>query len=181
MPTATYSCSIHLSIYLSIYVSVCLSIYLSISTVSAFYINVIYILINQGDIFFKSVIFRFLRIFNKIFIYTYIWKATIGQPVDHVLQSFQNDYFMLGIFVHLSKAFDKVNHWILLKNLKCIVYREKNVTLFKNCLSNRKQFVKRLKEISTDMQLITCVPQGPILGLLCFMLVTHQNHLRFLI
>ena len=57
----------------------------------------------------------------------------------------------------------------------------KNVTLFKNCLSNRKQFVKRLEEISTDMQLITCVPQGSILGLLCFMLVTHQNYLRFLI
>ena len=39
---------------------------------SAFYIIVIYILINQGDISFKSVIFRFLRIFNGFYIYIYI-------------------------------------------------------------------------------------------------------------
>ena len=37
-----------------------------VQTVSAFYINVIHILINQGGIFFKSVIFQFLRIFSGL-------------------------------------------------------------------------------------------------------------------
>ena len=40
--------------------------YIHTPTVSAFYINVIYVLINQGDIFFKSVMFRFLQIFNGL-------------------------------------------------------------------------------------------------------------------
>ena len=35
-------------------------VYIYIPTMSAFYISVIHILIKQGDIFFKSVIFRFL-------------------------------------------------------------------------------------------------------------------------
>ena len=39
-------------------------IYIYILTLSAFYINVNFILTIQGDIFFKSVIFRILRIFN---------------------------------------------------------------------------------------------------------------------
>ena len=55
------------SIYITIYI-ICIYIYnihIYIPTVSAFYINVIYILKNQGDISFKSVIFGFLRIFNE--------------------------------------------------------------------------------------------------------------------
>ena len=76
----TYICvcgCVYISIYLSIYLYLYLylSIYLSIYiytytyTLSAFCINVKYTLIIQRDIFFKSVIFRILRILHGLSIY----------------------------------------------------------------------------------------------------------------
>ena len=104
----------------------------------------------------------------------------IFQHVDPVLQSFENDYFTLGIFIDLSKVFDTADHSILLKNLKCIVYIKKIILGLKVTYQIESNKL-RAWEISTDMQVITCdVPKGSILApfLFCFMLATYQNHLR---
>ena len=63
--------SIYLSIYLYLYLylSIYLYTYIYTYTLSAFCINVKYTLIIQRDIFFKSVIFRILRILHGLSIY----------------------------------------------------------------------------------------------------------------
>ena len=45
-------------------------------------------------------------------------EHAITQLVDQIYESFENDNFTVGIFVDLSKAFDAIDHTILLKKLK---------------------------------------------------------------
>ena len=61
--------------------------------------------------------------------------------VDKVRSSIDSGEMTCGIFVDLSKAFDKVNHEILLHKLDHYGFRGKTNTLIGNYLRNHKQFV----------------------------------------
>ena len=62
--------------------------------------------------------------------------------VDQITESFENNIYTLGVFIDLSKAFDTVDHSILLKNLELYGITDRNHGWFKSCLSNRRQFVQ---------------------------------------
>ena len=69
-----------------------------------------------------------------------------------------------GIFIDLSKAFDTVNHKILIAKLEHYGIRGKALDIFKSYLSNRKQYVQ-LENSKSKLRPITCgVPQGSVLG-----------------
>jgi len=73
----------------------------------------------------------------------------------------------VGICLDLQKAFDTVDHGILLHKL--YVYDIRGITLdwFCNYLRNSQQIVT-LTDISSDVDNITCgVPQGPLFFTLC--------------
>ena len=45
-------------------------------------------------------------------------EHTIAQLVDQIYESFENDNYTVGIFVDLSKVFNKVDHTIRLKEVE---------------------------------------------------------------
>ena len=65
----------------------------------------------------------------------------IIQLVNQISHSFEKNHFTLGVFMYLSKAFDTVDHVILIKKLNHYGVKGKNLLWFKSYLNNRRQFI----------------------------------------
>ena len=77
-------------------------------------------------------------------------EHAIVQLVDQILESFEHNKYTLGVFIDLSKAFDTVDHSILLKKLELYGVTDRNHSCFKNYLSNRNQFIEINEEENTE-------------------------------
>ena len=86
-----------------------------------------------------------------------------------------------GIFIDLQKAFDTVDHMLLLQKLEHYGIRDNANKWFKSYLTNRKQFVS-INGFQSDEALMQFgVPQGSILGTILFLLYINDlnNASRF--
>ena len=76
----------------------------------------------------------------------------------------------VGVFIDLAKAFDTVNHKILLDKLYHYGMRGSPHKWINSYLDNRKQYVS-IDDVESSQQYISCgVPHGSILGPLLFMI-----------
>jgi len=90
--------------------------------------------------------------------------------VDQILQYLDEDKIPLAIFIDLSKAFDTLDHSILLSKLEKYGLSELSLRLITSYLTNRSHYVQWNHSRSVLKNITMGVPQGSILGPLLYVI-----------
>ena len=94
------------------------------------------------------------------------------QAILHFLQylykHIDSGNIVFSSFLDFRKAFDCVNHEILLSKLNTCGVRGEALDWFRSYLTNREQYIS-INNVDSNLRVIQCgVPQGSILGSLYF-------------
>ena len=97
----------------------------------------------------------------------------VQELLGNILKSQEHKKFTAAIFLDLSKAFDSLEHHVLLRNLEIYGIHGKALDWFKSYLSNQTMRGKcqnkdRLMTLSDYHDVEYSVPQGSCLGPLVF-------------
>ena len=83
-------------------------------------------------------------------------------------------YLVGSLFIDFRKAFDVVDHTILMKKLELYKLSETSLNWFKSYISERKQAVDNGHGLSEFIQIKSGVPHGSILGPTLFLLFIND-------
>ena len=141
------------------------------------------LLSNINKIFEKIM---YTRLYNFLDIHNCIYNLQFGfrekHSTNHALfsitekirEALDNNNFACGIFIDLQKAFDTVDHNILLQKLNHYGIRGVANNWFNSYLSNRTQFVSINGFQSKTKNISIGVPQGSVLGPLLFLIYIND-------
>ena len=93
---------------------------------------------------------------------------------DKILKGFDEGLLTGMILIDLQKAFDTIDHEILLQKLKAIKFSESTIKWFKSYLSERIFLVNIENKLSDFGEICCGVPQGSILGPLLFLIYVND-------
>ena len=114
----------------------------------------------------------FIKKHSVLFIYQYGFRRGYSTTlalidiVDRIKAHIDNNEY--GIFIDVKKAFDTINHEILLKKLELYGFRDRSLSLLHSYLDDCKQY-SSINGIYSNTTDVKCgVPQGSVLGPLLF-------------
>nr|CAI5834113.1 unnamed protein product [Callosobruchus analis] len=94
--------------------------------------------------------------------------------IDDILHATDENKITALILLDYSKAFDKINHKLLLAILKYVGISESSLRLMTSYLEDRQQIVRVKETYSCPIGVSCGVPQGSILGPILFCIYTSQ-------
>ena len=100
-------------------------------------------------------------------------STTLHDVQDYILNNMDDGYATGVIFLDLKKAFDTVNHDILIKKLKNYGIDNNELLWFESYLNNRSQVVNVNSTLSDFQPVNIGIPQGSILGPLLFIIFVN--------
>ena len=100
--------------------------------------------------------------------------TALAHFTDNILQNMDAGSFVGAVFLDLSKAFDTVDHHLLLRKLMNIGLTSSTTQWFRSYLTNRSQITSVGDALSSATKMPVGVPQGSLLGPLLFLIYVND-------